>query len=72
MDVWKTGAGTAIPTVTNTITGSALPAISIGTAIHSTALTGWTTSVNANDIFGFQVKTVAGATAASLILECDQ
>ena len=70
-DVWKIASGTAIPTVTNTITASALPAISSGTAKASTTLTGWTTTVTAYDIFGVNINTVASATKASLILECD-
>jgi hypothetical protein len=70
-DVWKIATGTAIPTVANTITASALPAISTGTAIHSTTLTGWTTSVSANDIFGVNINAVATATKASLVLQCN-
>lgn len=70
-DVWKIATGTAIPTVSNTITASALPAISSGTAVHSTTLTGWTTSVAANDIFGININTVSGATKASLVLQCN-
>jgi hypothetical protein len=72
IDIWKIATGTAIPTVTNTITASALPAIASGTALHSTTLTSWTTSVSANDIFGFQLKTVATAKFVSIDLECDQ
>jgi hypothetical protein len=72
IDVWKIATGTAVPTVLNTITSSATPAISSGTALHSTVLTGWTVSVSANDIIAFQVKAVSNATVASLILECDQ
>jgi len=71
-DVWKVATGTAIPTSGNSITASALPAISSGTAVHSTTLTGWTTSVAANDIFAVNINTVASATKASLIVECDQ
>lgn len=70
-DVWKIATGTAIPTVANTITASALPAISSGTALHSTTLTGWTTSVSANDIFGVDINAVASATKASLVLQCN-
>jgi hypothetical protein len=70
-DVWKVASGTAIPTVANTITASALPAISTGTAIHSTTLTGWTTSVAANDIFGIDINAVSSATKASLVLQCN-
>jgi hypothetical protein len=72
IDVWKIATGTAIPTVTNTITASALPAISTGTAKHSTTLTGWTTSVTANDIFGFQLNTVATAKYVEIDLQCNQ
>jgi hypothetical protein len=72
IDVWKSATGTAIPTVTNTIAAAATPAISTGTALHSATLTGWTTAVNANDIFAFQLKAVSNATLASLVLECDQ
>lgn len=70
-DIWKIATGTAIPTVTNTITASALPALSTGTALHSTTLTGWTTSVSANDIFGININTVASATKASLVIQCN-
>lgn len=72
LDVWKIATGTADPTVTNTITASALPAISTGTAVHSTTLTGWTTSVTANDIFGIQLKTVATAKYVNLDIQCNQ
>jgi hypothetical protein len=72
IDVWKIAGGTAIPTVANTITASALPAIASGTALHSTTLTAWTTAVTANDIFGFNISAVSGATKASLVLQCQQ
>jgi hypothetical protein len=70
VDVWKVPTGTAVPTSSNTITGTATPAISSGTAVHSTTLTGWTTSVAPNDIFGFNIKAVSGATLISLVLAC--
>jgi hypothetical protein len=70
-DIWKIATGTAIPTSSNSITASAQPAISTGTAIHSTTLTGWTTSVSANDIVAIQLKTVATATFASMVVECN-
>lgn len=71
-DIWKIGTGSAIPTVTNTITASAKPALASGTALHSTSMSGWTTSVSANDIFGIQLNTVATAKYAEIDLECDQ
>jgi hypothetical protein len=70
VDVWKIATGTAIPTVTNTIVASAAPAISTGTAIHSTTLTGWTTAVTANDIFAYEIKAVSSSTRISLVLQC--
>jgi len=70
-DIWKVATGTAIPTSANSITASAKPAISTGTAIHSTTLTGWTTSMSANDVVAINLKTVATATYASLVVECN-
>jgi hypothetical protein len=72
VDIWKIGTGTAIPTIANTITASALPALSTGTAIHSTVLTGWTTAVAVNDIIAFQLKTVATARFVEIDLQCNQ
>jgi hypothetical protein len=71
-DIWKIATGTAIPTVTNTITASAKPALSTGTALHSTSMSGWTTSVTANDIVGIQLNTVATAKYAELDIQCAQ
>jgi hypothetical protein len=71
-DVWKIATGTAIPTVSNTITASAKPALASGAALHSTSMSGWTTSVAANDIVGIQLNTVATAKYAEIDLECDQ
>jgi hypothetical protein len=48
IDIWKTNA--AIPTVSNTITASALPALSTATYSQNTNLSGWTTSIAANDV----------------------
>jgi len=72
VDIWKTATGTAIPTSGNSITASARPAISTGTALHSTTLTGWTTAVSANDVWGFNLESVSGATVVSIVVECDQ
>jgi hypothetical protein len=71
-DIWKTAAGSAIPAPANSIAPGALPSISSGTAIHSTALPGWTTAVFANDIVAINLNAVAGAKFASLVVECDQ
>lgn len=72
IDVWKVANGTAIPTIANTITGSATPAIAANTAVHSTTLTGWTTAVAQNDVFGVSVTAISGATTASVDVQCTQ
>jgi len=64
IDVWKAAAPT-IPTVANTITGSALPTLSSQQTAASSTLTGWTTSVAANDIIGFNVNS---ATTVSWVI----
>lgn len=76
IDIWRLASGTSIPTVSNTITASATPAISSNTAIHSTTMTSWcgtgTCAIAANDIIGINLKTVASATFANMVVECDQ
>jgi hypothetical protein len=72
VDVWKVASGTTTPGSANSITASATPAIASGTALHGSDLTSWTTSVAAHDIVAFHLSAVAGATAVSLVLECDQ
>ena len=72
VDIWKIATGTAIPTGANTITASATPAIAANTAVRSTTLTGWTTSVAANDIVGINLEVVATATQVNLTVECNQ
>jgi len=67
------GPGSSIPTVTNSIVAAAYPAVASGTFAGSTAVSTWTKAVTKNDVFGFNVKTVAGGTAAlSVVLECQQ
>ncbi len=76
LDVWKIATGTAIPTVSNTIintgAGGVKPALATGTAIHSTTVSNWTTSVVANDIFGFNLDAVATATKITLVLQINK
>lgn len=72
IDIWKIGTGTALPTIANTITASALPVLSTGNAIHSTTLTSWTTSVTANDIFIVNLNAVANATKVSFGVQCNK
>lgn len=73
IDIWKIATGgTANPTVSNTITASALPAISTGTLKRSTTLTGWTTAVAALDTFAFKLQAVATAKFVEIDVTCTQ
>jgi|ERR1017187_10504273 hypothetical protein len=69
--------GTAVPTVSNKIDASALPAVASGTFAGSTSIGTWVngvtgTTVLKNDVFGFYINTVATAKALSIVLECQQ
>jgi hypothetical protein len=64
VDIWKTAAPT-IPTVANVITASAKPTLSSQQTATSSTLTGWTTSVAADDIIGFNVNS---ATTVSWVI----
>lgn len=70
IDVWKLAFSTsALPTVANTITASALPTLSSAKGAQDTTLSGWTTSVLAGDTFGFNVNSAATLTRATLTLK---
>lgn len=67
LDVWK--ANGTVPTNANTITASAKPSLSSSATAASSTLTGWTTSVSAGDVFGFELEALTGSsTSISLIL----
>jgi hypothetical protein len=58
--IWKIAAGTAVPTVANSISTSGV-SISTGTAVQSTTMTDFTTTaVTANDIFAYNISAVSG------------
>lgn len=66
---WKKAAGTAIPTISDSISTSGV-SISSGTAVRGTVLTDFTTtSITANDILAFNVSAVSGATKITFQLE---
>lgn len=76
VDIWRKPTGTAIPTAGDTITAAAVPAISAGTAVHSTVTTGWcgtgTCAIAQNDIIGINLKATATATFVNMVVQCDQ
>lgn len=69
IDVWKIASGTALPTVANTITASAIPALSTGNVVRSSTLTGWTTDIIAGDILAFNIDAVSNALTIKINLE---
>lgn len=69
---WKVATGTAIPTVSNSISTAGL-GIASGTAIHSTTVSDFTsTAVTANDIMAMNISVANTAKMVSATLECDQ
>lgn len=67
IDIWKSNL--AIPTVANTITGTAKPSLTAAQFNGSTTLTGWTTSIVDGDIFIINVDSNNNANYFSLELE---
>ena len=67
IDIWKSNG--AIPTNTNSITGTAKPSLTAAQLNSSTTLTGWTTSVVDGDIFILEVESNNNANYFSLELE---
>lgn len=73
VDIWRIATGTtAIPTIANTITGGAAPALAVGNAVHSTAITGWSPTILKNDKLAVYLSAVATATYVNLSVECVQ
>jgi hypothetical protein len=69
VDVWK--ANGTIPTVANTITASAKPALSSATVASSTTLTGWSTAVAVGDIFELNVDSNSASAVLNLFLDIE-
>jgi hypothetical protein len=64
IDIWKCtyaqfDAGATHPVVGDSITASATPALASATKYQDLVLTGWNTTVNAGDVFAFNVKVAA-------------
>lgn len=64
VDVWKANA--AIPTSANKISATAPVTLSSARLNQAVALTGWTTAVSANDVFGVSVATVSSVTQVTI------
>jgi hypothetical protein len=68
VDIWKVNA--AIPTGTNKISASAPATLSSSQLAQSGSLSGWSTSVAANDVFDANVATASSVTSATVQLWC--
>ena len=69
VDVWKTDYNSYPPSVANTITGSEKPTLSSANKNRDLALSTWTTSFSAGDIFTINVDSVATVRKVTLLLQ---
>lgn len=69
IDVWKDTYANYPPTVADTIAASAKPTISSGTKASDATLTGWTKTITAGDVIGFNIDSTSTFTKITVILE---
>jgi len=69
IDIWKVAYSSYPPTVSNTITASALPTLSSANKSQDSTLTGWTKSISAGDVLGFNVNSASTVTRVALHLK---
>ena len=67
IDIWK--AADAIPTNSNSITGSSPATLSSAQRSQDETLTGWTTSIAAGDVLGFEVDSASTVTEVTLTIK---
>lgn len=68
VDVWKDTYANYPPVDADSITASAPITISATTKSQDSTLTGWTTSISAGDILGFNVDSVSTITRLTIVL----
>ena len=68
LDIWKDALANYPPTIADTITGTDKPRIVSSVKGGSTALTGWTKSVNFGDILRFNVDSATTITRVTVTL----
>jgi len=59
VDIWKDVYASYPPTVADSITASAKPTITAALKSQDSTLTGWTTTIAAGDVLGYNVNSVA-------------
>lgn len=72
IDIWKTSYTNynppTHPAVGDSITASRLPTITSGTKYQDTTLTGWTTNINQNDVFAFNINSLTNITRLTVLI----
>ncbi len=68
VDIWKDAYANYPPTVADTITAAAKPTLSSAIKFEDSTLTGWTTTLAAGDVLGFNVDSVTSVTRVLLTL----
>jgi hypothetical protein len=68
VDIWKDTYANYPPVVADTITASAKPTLSSAIKAQDSTLTGWTTSIAAGDILGFNVDSITTCTRVTISL----
>lgn len=70
VDVWKDSYANYPPTDADTITASAPLTLSTAIKAQDATLTGWTTSISAGDILGFNVDSATTITQLTVSIKC--
>jgi len=72
IDIWKDTYANHPPTDADSITASAPPSISTGVKDEDDTLTGWTTTISADDILAFNVDSIDTIERVTIILEVNK
>lgn len=71
VDIWKTNYAGYPPVLVNSITAAAIPSIVAANKYQDTTLSGWTTTITAGDVLGYNVTNASSITRLNLILKID-
>lgn len=71
VDVWKDSFANFPPTDADSITASAPPTLSSANKSEDSTLTGWTTSISAGDVIGFNVDSATTVTKVMVLLDVE-
>ena len=69
VDIWKRAYADFPPTDAQSITASAPPTLTTAQKVEDTTLTGWTKTIAAGDVLGFNVDSVTTITQVTLVLK---